>query len=128
MAKPFKELLRAQQYCLLTTFRKDGTPVPTPMWFAVDGDEIVMMTKGQTAKVKRIRNQEKVKVGPCHGGGRPTGPQLEAQARVLTEPEDLARIDKILNDRYGLKRKILRWALRLAKDKTDAAIVITRQK
>lgn len=125
MASSFQELLKGQQFCLLTTFRKDGTPVPTPMWFAFDGVDVVMMTKGQTGKIKRIRGQGKVLLRACNGNGRPLGPQREARATVLTEPDDLARMDKILNERYGLKRKFLRWALKFAKDKTDAAILVS---
>ncbi len=125
VAKSFNELLKGQQFCLLTTFRKDGTAVPTPMWFAFDGADVVMMTKGQTGKVKRIRGQGKVLLRACNGNGRPLGPQVEAHATVLTDPGELARMDKILNERYGLKRKFLRWALKLAKDKTDAAILIS---
>lgn len=125
VAKSFQELLKGQQFCLLTTFRKDGRPVQTPMWFAFDGADVVMMTKGQTGKVKRIQSQGKVLLQACNGNGRPLGLSREAHATVLTEPDDLARMDKVLNERYGLKRKFLRWALKLAKDKTDAAIVVS---
>lgn len=125
MAKPFPELLKRQQFCLLTTFRKDGTAVPTPMWFAFDGEDVIMMTKGQTGKVKRIKRDGKVRIRACNGNGRPLGPEEEGRAAVLTDLKELARADRILNERYGLKRKFLRWALKFAKDKTDAVIVVS---
>ena len=76
VATPFPELLKRQQFCLLTTFRKDGKPVPTPMWFAFDGEDVLMMTKGQTGKVKRIRRDGKVTIRACNGNGRPLGPEV----------------------------------------------------
>ena len=126
MAKKLTELLKGQQFCLLTTFKKDDTAVATPMWFAFDDDSVVMMTKGQTAKVKRLRNSSRVTLCACNGNGRPFGPKVEGTARVLTSAEELVWGDKILNARYGVKRKFLRLALKLAKDKTDAVIVVSQ--
>ncbi len=127
MAKKLAELLKAQQFCLLTTFRTDDTAVPTPMWFAFDDNTVVMMTKGQTAKVRRIQNNPKVTLCACNGNGRPMGPKIEGLAKVLTSPDEIVWGDKILNARYGIKRKFLRLALKLSKDKTDAVIVVSKK-
>lgn len=127
MAKKLTELLKAQQFCLLTTFRKDETAVPTPMWFAFDDNTVVMMTKGQTAKVRRIKNNPKVTLCACNGNGRPLGPKIECQAKVLTTADEIVWGDKVLNARYGIKRKFLRLALKLSKDKTDAVIVVSKK-
>lgn len=117
------QLLKGQQFCLLTTFRKDGTPVPTPMWFAVEDETLYMATRGGSAKVKRLRRQPEVEVGPCTGGGQPTGPQRSAIARVLDSSE-AARVESLLNARYGLKRRLLSWGLKFARDKTEAHISV----
>lgn len=122
-AQKISELLRTQQFCLLTTYRKDGTAVPTPMWFAIEDETVYMATRGGSAKVKRIRRDSKVTIGPCTGGGLPTGPQRAATAHLLA-PEDADRVERMLNARYGLKRKLLQWGLRFAKDKTSAHIAV----
>lgn len=59
------ERLGAAQYLLLTTFRRDGTAVPTPVWVARDGAELVVFTAPNAGKVKRIRRDGAVRVGPC---------------------------------------------------------------
>lgn len=119
------EQLKGEQFCLLTTFRADGTPVPTAMWFAIKNDQLYMATKGGTGKVKRLRRDGKVTIGPCNGSGRPTGQQHEAIARVLDSPSESAEAERTLMARYGLKRRLLRWALRFSKDKTDVHISVT---
>ena len=52
---PHFDMLDGHEYMLLTTFRKDGTPVPTPVWFATDGDRLVDTTGKHSGTVKRIR-------------------------------------------------------------------------
>ena len=125
MKQTLAELLKGHQFCLLTTYRKDGTPVATPMWFALDKTTVYMSTRGQSAKVKRLRRDPKVKIGPCNGSGRPLGGQWEATGRVVVDPSEAQAGEKCLQDRYGLKRRLLRWALRFSKDKTDALIAVT---
>lgn len=125
---PLSELLKAQQFCLLTTYRKDGTAVPTPMWFAVDGETVIVATKGASAKVQRLRRNPEVTIGACNGSGHPRGPQPQALAQLVESPEEIARIEELLMARYGLKRRLLRWALRFSKDKTDAYIAVRLQR
>lgn len=123
--EPLSTLLKGHPYCLLTTHRKDGTPVPTPLWFALDGETVYMRTLGGSAKVKRIRRNPEVTIGPCDAGGRPTGPQRKAQARILADPSEEAQAaERSLSARYGLKRRLLLWALRFNKDKTNAILAV----
>lgn len=94
------ELARAR-YVLLTTFRKDGTAVPTPLWAAPDGDRLVMWTVTDSWKVKRIRRTPRVTIGPCDVRGNPTGPQIEATAVVLDDAgTDQAR--SAISRKYGV--------------------------
>jgi uncharacterized protein len=72
-----------QKTVLLTTYRRDGTGVGTPVHIAVDGDRAFVRTWDTTWKLKRIRNNPEVRVAPCTAGGRPTGLALRARARVL---------------------------------------------
>ena len=84
--------LGSARYVLLTTFRKDGTGVPTPVWAARDGDELVVFTAPDAGKVKRIRRDGAVTVGPCTWRGLPTGEPVAGHARLL----DRAGVDRAL--------------------------------
>ncbi|WP_419751918.1 PPOX class F420-dependent oxidoreductase [Geodermatophilus sp. CPCC 206100] len=68
---------------LLTTRRRNGTWVGTPVNVAVDGDRAYFGTPASTAKVPRLRNSPDVRVAPCTPRGTPTGPGLPARARLL---------------------------------------------
>ena len=66
--------LRGHQYALLTTFRKSGQPVPTPVWFAEDGGKVYVYTRSDSGKVKRIRAGGRVELAPCDARGTLLGP------------------------------------------------------
>jgi PPOX class probable F420-dependent enzyme len=68
---------------LLTTFRRDGTPVGTPVNPVVEGDHIYFRTWNTTGKLKRIRNNPLVTLAPSTVSGRPTGSAIRARARIL---------------------------------------------
>lgn len=72
-----------QNTVLLTTYRRDGTGVGTPVHIAVDGDRAFIRTWDTAWKLRRIRNNPEVEVAPSTVGGRPTGPAIRARARVL---------------------------------------------
>jgi uncharacterized protein len=76
-----------QKTVLLTTYKRDGTGVGTPVHIAVDGDRAFVRTWDTTWKLERVRNNPEVEVGPCTAGGRPTGPAIRARARVLDRGE-----------------------------------------
>lgn len=91
----------AAKYVLLTTFKKDGSGVPTPLWAAMDGDRMLMWTVTDSWKVKRIRNKSRVTVGACDVRGNPKGPQIDATAVVLDDAgTDHAR--DVIARKYGI--------------------------
>ena len=65
-------------YLSLTTFRRGGRPVATPVWFALNGDRIVVWSGAQEGKVKRLRNNSRVTVAVCDHKGKLKGPLVEA--------------------------------------------------
>jgi PPOX class probable F420-dependent enzyme len=83
-----------QKTVVLTTHRRDGTPVPTPVSLAVDGDRAVVRSFEKAGKTRRLRHDPTVEVAPSTARGVPTGPKLRAQARRLDGPEsrDAARL------------------------------------
>lgn len=91
---------------LLVTYRRDGTPVPTPVWAAVgETGCIYVRSERASGKLKRLRNDARLLVAPCTVRGAPLGAPLEARARVLS-PGDEAAAERALADRYGLGREL----------------------
>jgi PPOX class probable F420-dependent enzyme len=84
---PALEPFVRQKTVLLTTYRRDGTPVGTPVNIAVDGDRAFIRTFDTAWKLKRIRNNPEVEVAPSTVRGKPTGPAIRAHARVLAGAE-----------------------------------------
>ena len=77
-----------QKTVLLTTYRRDGTPVGTPVNIAVDGGRVFVRTFDTAWKLKRIRNNPEVEIAPSTVRGKPTGPAaIRARARVLGDGE-----------------------------------------
>ena len=80
MASQVPAAIHAQKYISLTTFRKTGAPVPTPVWFGEQDGKLYVMTRSDMGKTKRIRNNPQVKVAPCTMRGKVTGPEFPAKA------------------------------------------------
>jgi uncharacterized protein len=97
--------LDGHKYCQLVTFRRGGTAVPTPVWFAVDGDQLYVKTEDPSGKVKRIRNDARVRVAPCTIAGRQLGAAVGGVARILAGAET-GRAERTLRRRYGLGRRL----------------------
>src|SRR5689334_5062848 len=72
---------------LLTTYKRDGTAVPTPVTIAVDGDRAYIRTWDSAWKAKRMRNNPAVLVAPSTVRGRATGPSIAARSRLLDGEE-----------------------------------------
>jgi uncharacterized protein len=100
--------IRGQKYISLTTLRKNGLKVATPVWFGEDGDRLYVMTRGTMGKVKRIRNNPVVEVAPSTIRGKETGGKLPAQARILPL-EEHAHARQAINRKYWMARLPLVW-------------------
>jgi uncharacterized protein len=107
----FAELAKSQ-YILLTTFTKDGRPKPTPIWTAVDGDRLLVITEGDSWKVKRIRNTPRVTMATCTLRGRRTSEAVEGTAALLDKSETGAVYDAI-GRRYGIVGKVFNFFSKL---------------
>lgn len=102
------ETLARGKYLSLTTFRRDGTPVATPVWLARQGDELVAFTAQSTGKAKRLRNSGRVLLAPCDMRGRLTGDAVAGTARLLDDAETAVILD-LVRRRYGLTGRLLFW-------------------
>lgn len=99
--------LAASKYLSLTTFRKSGAAVATPVWLAADGDLLYVITESGAGKAKRLRNSGRVMLAPCDSRGRLNGDPVEGTGRVLDNPDDVKAVLERIEKRYGLMAKLM---------------------
>jgi PPOX class probable F420-dependent enzyme len=98
--------LKNRRYISLTTFKRDGTPVSTPVWVVSDdGERLLVWSAAKTWKVRRIQRDPRVLVAPSNFRGKERGERLEAAARVIAYPQ----IDELLRRKYGWQKRALDW-------------------
>ncbi len=103
--------LEHRRYLSLASFRKSGQEVRTPLWFADESGALYVMTRDDSWKFKRIRNNPRVRVAPCTARGRVTGAWSEATARILSREEE-ATARAALRRKYWLMRIPWLWSKR----------------
>ncbi|MFG2770970.1 PPOX class F420-dependent oxidoreductase [Streptomyces sp. NPDC048350] len=110
------EELRRGRYVSLTTFRRNGTGVATPVWYAVEGDELYAWTRTDSWKVKRLRNDPRTVVAVCdlRGNVEEGAVRLEGQGRLL-EGEELRRVRKLLSRKYTWQFWLVDWPAMIAR-------------
>ena len=90
-----------QKYINLETYKKDGTPIRTPVWFVIDKDLIYVITRDSTGKVKRLEHNQDVRIVPCSFKGKPKNEWVKGKTEMITGEE----ADKAINLRkkkYGM--------------------------
>jgi PPOX class probable F420-dependent enzyme len=95
--------IQGQKYISLSTFRKSGIAVATPVWFGEQDDKLYVKTRSDSGKYKRIRNNPQVRIAPCTIRGKITGSDFAAVARILP-PEDWPRASASVRQKYWLAR------------------------
>ncbi|GHD25618.1 PPOX class F420-dependent oxidoreductase [Streptomyces galbus] len=105
MDETLLDRLGAGKYLLLTSYRKNGTAVATPVWVVRDGDALGVWTTADSWKVKRIRARPGVLVGPCDLRGHPTGDQVPATAEIV-DAATVGRYRQLIARKYGLTGRL----------------------
>lgn len=100
------------KYMSLTTYRRDGTPVSTAVWFAEEDGRLFVVTPAESYKAKRLRRNPAAMVAPCTARGRPTGDAIPALAGFLP-PEEYARVDHLMAAKYRVRRVLIMPVYRL---------------
>jgi PPOX class probable F420-dependent enzyme len=95
-----------QQAVLLTTYRKDGTPVGTAVSIAVEGDRAFVRTFDSAWKLKRLRNNPEVEIAPATLRGQPTGPAIRAHARIL-DSEEASAASRAIARKYPIMHGVV---------------------
>ena len=106
-----------EQFLSLTTFRKSGERVSTPMWVGRDGDALIMFTPEASGKVKRFRNSPRVELRPCNrlGGVKDGVEPVAGVAEILADEDSLERTTGIIRRKYGLGYRVVMAIERLIK-------------
>ena len=104
-AHPFTSL-KSASYIDLTTFRRSGEAVATPLWFAEKQGVLYAQTFPTAGKLKRIRHTTRVTVASCTLNGKILGPQIEGRARIVTGEQEILLAEAALARKYGLTRRI----------------------
>lgn len=107
--------LFAGRYLSVTSFKRDGTGVATPVWFVSDSKRLFALTDLQSAKVRRIRRNPHVLVASCRADGKLRGEQIPARAEVLTGTQDLERVQQLLMERYKVSYRFVMLFYRLGR-------------
>jgi PPOX class probable F420-dependent enzyme len=117
--------LGSGKYLLITSYRRNGTPVATPVWVVRDGDALGVWTAADSWKVKRIRARADVLVGPCDLRGTPTGEQIPATAEIC-DPATTARYRDLIARKYGVIGRLTLFGSRLRRgEKGTVGIRVT---
>lgn len=90
--------LAAARFLSITTFKRDGTPVSTPMWCAGQDGSMTVFTEANSGKVKRLRHDPHVSVAPCSARGKTLGPAVDGTAHILYAT---AQVEALLDHKYG---------------------------
>lgn len=100
-------VLSGNGYISLETYRRNGQPVATPVWFTIDHNNkvIYVITRTETGKIKRLRNNSNVRIVPCGMRGQPKGEWLNGRATFATQEQQQIAL-KQRNKKYGLKARL----------------------
>jgi uncharacterized protein len=94
-----------QRYLNLESFKRDGTSVQTPVWFAEDHGVLYVYTLANAGKVKRIRRNPRLRIAPCTMRGTVTGAWVEAEATIV-DATTAAYGHALLRHKYGWMKGI----------------------
>lgn len=94
------------KYLSLTTYRRDGSPVSTPVWFVEEDGRLFVITGADSYKAKRLRRNPAAMVAPCTARGIPKGDAIPAQIEFLP-PEEHARVDRLMAEKYRVDRLLI---------------------
>ena len=106
-----------ERFVSLTTFRKTGDGVPTPVWIARDGDALIVTTPDGTGKVKRLRNDDRVELRPCDRMGKVAdgAPVVSGTAEIVDTAEARDEQARIFLAKYRFEYRIFMFIERLGK-------------
>ena len=95
-----------QKYINLETYKKDGTPIRTPVWFVINNDLIYVITRDSTGKVRRLKNNQDVRIVSCSFKGEPKNEWVKGKAKKITG-EEADKAIKLRKKKYGMYARLI---------------------
>ncbi len=105
-----------QKYLNLESYRRNGQGVQTPVWFAESDDMFFIYTLADSYKVKRIRNNPRVRIAPCDARGNVKGQWVDGSASILDDA-GAKYTHQLLNDKYGPIKRLLDFFAKLRRNR-----------
>jgi uncharacterized protein len=101
--------LADERFVSLTTYRRNGEGVATPVWVARDGEALIVLTPEASYKVGRIRHDPRVRLTPSTRTGRvkDTGPAVDGTAEIMTGPAETERPRDLIRRKYGWEYRVI---------------------
>ena len=126
MNSPALVALGEERFVSLTTYRKTGEAVSTPVWIARNGDALVVTTPEASGKVKRLRNSPRVVLRPCDQMGRvkESAQPISARAEILTGQGVIDDLQVIFRTKYRLEYRIFMLIERLGKQGAKERVML----
>ena len=100
--------IKSNKYISLETYRKNGQPVQTPVWFVIKENLIYVVTRSKTGKVKRLKNNPQVKFALCTMRGNITGEWISGTVKILDQTQTNEAV-KMRDKKYGFIAKIAKF-------------------
>ena len=107
----------------IETYRKNGQPVRTPVWFLKEDGILVVHTDDNTGKIKRIRRNPKVRVAPSKFRGEPKADYIDATAQLETDAETVKKYYLLIYKKYGLMGSLTKLMQRFSRSKAKDIII-----
>ncbi|OMC34324.1 PPOX class F420-dependent enzyme [Mycobacterium sp. GA-1841] len=104
---PSKDTLNRTRYAVLRSFRRDGSPVDTPIWFALDDDQSIVFRTKVGPKTTRLNANPEVQLIPCDYRGRITDPHPRHGRATILSGAPAQRANRVLHRRYGWQWNIV---------------------
>lgn len=108
----------------LETYRRNGEPVRTPVWFLEENGTLYVHTDDSTGKVKRIKRNPKVRVAPSHFMGKPKADYIDAQAELATSPDIVEKYHSNIYKKYGIQATLTKFVQRFSRSKANNIIIL----
>jgi hypothetical protein len=115
-------VLEQSRHIRLTTFRKDGREVTTPVWLVPIAGKLYFYTSGDSGKVKRIRATHKVKVAPSDFRGNARGPAVEGTAAVVDDPALVKLANRAIAVKYGFWHYLVQAIVWVGRDRNRVVV------
>ena len=96
-----------QKYLSLETYKRDNTPVQTPVWFVIDNDQLYITTKETTGKVKRLRNNQNARIAVCSMKGDIKSNWVDVGLEKISEESNVEKIVKLRKKKYGFSARLV---------------------